>query len=171
MFDICKFLHVGQHRCVHVLESIRQRHCLACYVFWWWLLPAFVENSTLNSYIVPMRWLISLTLVNGILQVYKLASYLFIVQLDCVLRTFVDLMKENGLTKNARSKRHHGYTITNYDYADYFALLGNEQVECLLRNMKQAARDTICTWTQIKQSSWVYEKMEPCSHHMASVWN
>ena len=46
-------------------------------------------------------------IVLGVLQGDTLAPYLFIICLDYVLRTSVDIMKENGFTlKKARNKRY-----------------------------------------------------------------
>ena len=45
-------------------------------------------------------------IVTGVLQGDTLASYLFIICLDYVLRASIDLIKENGFTlKKARSRR------------------------------------------------------------------
>ena len=65
-------------------------------------------------------------IVAGALQGDTLASYLFIVCLDYVLRTSIDKIKENGfdLTKN-RSRRYSAKTITDADYADDIAILAN----------------------------------------------
>ena len=64
--------------------------------------------------------------VAGVLQGDTLAPYLFIICLDYVLRTSVDVMKENGLTlKQARSRRYPAETITDADYADDLVLLAD----------------------------------------------
>ena len=67
------------------------------------------------------------------LQGDTLAPYLFIICLDYVLRTSVDLMKENGFTLAMQE--------TDADYADDIALLANTptQVESLLHSLEQAA--------------------------------
>ena len=47
-------------------------------------------------------------IVAGELQAEVLAPYLFIICLNYVLRTLIDLIKENGLTlEKARSRRYH----------------------------------------------------------------
>ena len=78
-------------------------------------------------------------IVAGVLQGDTLAPYLFIICLDYVLRSSIDLMKENGfkLTKE-RSRR---YTITDADYADDIAFLANSlaQAESLLHNLERVA--------------------------------
>ena len=58
-------------------------------------------------------------IVAGILQGDTLASYLFIICLDYVLRTSIDKMKDNGfkLTKE-RSRGYLAQTIKDMDYAD-----------------------------------------------------
>ena len=55
-----------------------------------------------------------------------LSSYQFIICQDYVLRTSIDLMKENcfKLAKE-RSQRYPNQTITDADYADNIAILGN----------------------------------------------
>ena len=67
-----------------------------------------------------------LDIVAGVLQGDTLAPYLFIICLDCVLRTSIDLMKENGFNlAKERSRRYSAQTITDADYADDIALLAN----------------------------------------------
>ena len=57
-------------------------------------------------------------IVAGLLQRDTLAPYLFIICLDYVLRTLIDLIKENSFTiKRARSKRYPAVIITDTDYA------------------------------------------------------
>ena len=81
-------------------------------------------------------------IVPGVLQGDTLASYLFIICLDYVLRTSIDKIRENGfeLTKR-RSKRYPTKTITEADYADDIALLANapNQAETLLHSLERAA--------------------------------
>ena len=70
-----------------------------------------------------------------------LAPYLFIIYQDYVLRTLIDLMKENGFAlEKARSRRYPARTIMGADYADDIALLANTltQAESLLRNLERA---------------------------------
>ena len=58
-------------------------------------------------------------IVAGVLQGDTLATYLFIICLDYVLRTSIYLMKENGFKlAKARSRRYPAQTITYADYAD-----------------------------------------------------
>ena len=78
----------------------------------------------------------------GVLQKDTLAPYLFIICLDYVLRTSIDLMKENGFTlSKARSRRYPALTITDVDYADDTALLANipAQAEYIVWNGQQVA--------------------------------
>ena len=81
-------------------------------------------------------------IVAGVLQGDTLAPYLFIICLDCVLRTSIDKMKENGfkLTKE-RSRRYPAQKITDADYADDIALLANThtQTETLQHSLERAA--------------------------------
>ena len=71
-----------------------------------------------------------------------LAPYLFIICLDYVFRTSMDLMKENvfKLAKE-RNRRYPAQTITNTDYADDIVLLANTpaQAESLLHSLEWAA--------------------------------
>ena len=81
-------------------------------------------------------------IVVGVLQGDTLASYLFIICLDYVLRTSIDKIRENGfeMTKK-RNKRYPAKTITDADYTDNIALLANtpNQAETLLHSLERAA--------------------------------
>ena len=81
-------------------------------------------------------------IVTGVLQRDILAPYLFIICQAYVLRTSVDLMKENGfkLTKE-RSRRYSAQTITDADYTDDITLLANTpaQDESLLHSLERTA--------------------------------
>ena len=81
-------------------------------------------------------------IVAGVIQGDTLAPYLFIFCLDYVLRTSIDKVRENGfeLTKK-RNRRYPATTITDADYADDIALLGNtpNQTETLLHSLERAA--------------------------------
>ena len=62
----------------------------------------------------------------GVLQGDTLAPYLFIICLDYVLRTSIDLMKENGFKlAKERSRRYPAQTITDTGYTDDIVLLAN----------------------------------------------
>ena len=78
----------------------------------------------------------------GVLSGDTLASYLFIICQDYVLRTSIDKIKENGfeLTKK-RSRRYSAKTITDADYVDHIAILANtlNQAETLLHSLEQVA--------------------------------
>ena len=82
-----------------------------------------------------------LDIVAGVLQGDTLASYLFIICLDYVLRTSIDKMKENGfkLTKE-RSRKYAAQTITDAEYANDIALLANTpaQAEILPHSLERA---------------------------------
>ena len=77
-----------------------------------------------------------------VLQRDTLAPYLFIICLDCVLRTLIDKIWENGfeLTKKRR-RRYPAKTITDADYADDRVILANtpNQAETLLHSLERAA--------------------------------
>ena len=78
-------------------------------------------------------------IVAGVLQGDTLATCLFMICLNYVLRTSVGKMKENGfkLTKE-RSRRYSAKTITDADYADDIAFLANrpDQAETLLHSLE-----------------------------------
>ena len=78
-------------------------------------------------------------LVEGVLPGYTLAPYLFIICQEYVLRTSIDLIKENGFKlAKERNGRYPVQTITGADYADDIALLANSlaQTESLLNNLE-----------------------------------
>ena len=61
-----------------------------------------------------------------VLQGETLALYPFIICLDDVLRTSIDMIKDNGFTlAKERSRRYPTQTITDMDYADNITLLLN----------------------------------------------
>ena len=67
---------------------------------------------------------------------------MFIIYLDYVLRTSIDLMRENGFTlEKARSKRQPAQTITDANYADDIAFPANAlaQAKSMLHSLEQAA--------------------------------
>ena len=76
-------------------------------------------------------------IVAGVLQGDTLAPYLFIICLDYVLRTSIDKIRENGLTKK-RNRRYPAKTITDADYADDIVILANtpNQAETLLHSLE-----------------------------------
>ena len=80
-------------------------------------------------------------LLLGMLQGDTLASYLFIICLDYILRTSIDKMKGNSfkLTKE-RSRRYPAHTIMDANYADDIALLANTptQAETPLHSLEWA---------------------------------
>ena len=78
--------------------------------------------------------------VTGFLQGDTLEPYLFILWLDNILQTSIDLIKENGFTlKKERSKQYSTKTITDTDYAKDPALLTNSptKAESLLHSLEQ----------------------------------
>ena len=81
-------------------------------------------------------------IVAGVLQGDTLAQYLFIICLDYVLRTSIDIMKDYGfkLAKEI-SRRYPTQTIRDANYTDDIALLANTpaQAKTLLHSLEQAA--------------------------------
>ena len=83
-----------------------------------------------------------LDIVAGVLKEDTLASYLFIICLDYMLWTSIDLMKENSfMLGKKRSRRYSTQTITDKDYANDIAFLANTpaQAKILLHSLEQAA--------------------------------
>ena len=81
-------------------------------------------------------------IVAGVLLGDTLALYQFIICLNYVVRTSLDLMKENGfkLAKESK-KRYPAQTFTDADYTDDIALLGNTpaKAESMLHRLERAA--------------------------------
>ena len=66
------------------------------------------------------------SIVAGVLQGHTLVPYLFIIYVDYVLRTSIDLMKENGFKlAEERNRTYPAQTIMDVDYADDIVLLVN----------------------------------------------
>ena len=81
-------------------------------------------------------------IVAGVLQGDTLAPYLFIICLDYMLRTSIDLMKENGFKlAKERSRRYPTQIITGADNVPDISLLTNSaaQAESLLHSQERAA--------------------------------
>ena len=79
-------------------------------------------------------------IVAGVLPGDALSPYLFIICLDYMLRTPIDLVKDNGFKlENERSRRYSAQTITDANYADDIALLANTptQSKTLLHSLEQ----------------------------------
>ena len=90
----------------------------------------------------------------GVLQGDTLAPFIFIICLDYVLRTSVDLLKELGFTlKTARGRRFPAETITDADYADDLTLFTDniEEATKLLHALEKAAGD-IRVFCQYKEN-------------------
>ena len=99
------------------------------------------ENTKINVR-SPDRDIDYFDMVEGVLQGDTLAPYLFIICLDYVLRTSVDLMKDNGFkVAKERSRRYPAKTITDADYADDIVLLANTpaQAKTQLHDLERAA--------------------------------
>ena len=81
-------------------------------------------------------------IVAGVPQRDTLALYQLIICLDYMLRTSIDLMRENGFKlAKERSKRYLAQTIMDADYADDIELPANTpaQAETLLHSLEWAA--------------------------------
>ena len=81
-------------------------------------------------------------IVAGVLQGDTLAPYPFIICLDYMLRTSIDLMKENSFKlAKERSRRYPTQTIMDINYVDDIGLLANTptQAKSLLHSLEQAA--------------------------------
>ena len=77
------------------------------------------------------------TIVADVLQGDTLAPYLFIICLDYMLRTSIDIMKDNGFKlAKERSRRYPAQTITDVDYANDIVLLTSTPAETLLHNVE-----------------------------------
>ena len=78
----------------------------------------------------------------GVQQGNILAPYLFIICLDCVLRTYIDKMKDNSFNvTERRSITYTAQTITDAKHADDIALLANTPTETqtLQHSLERAA--------------------------------
>ena len=104
----------------------------------------------------------------GVLQGDTLTSYLFIICLDYVTRTPIDLLKENGfILKKTKSIRYPSETITDVDYSDYQALL-KPNPYCIALNKQLEA--LISTRTQIKHIFCVLNKKESSPQASEISW-
>ena len=81
-------------------------------------------------------------IVIDVLQRDTLAPYLFIICLDFALKTYIDLMKENGVKlAKERSRRYPTQTIMDMDKVDVIALLAHTpaQAKSQLPSLHRAA--------------------------------
>ena len=90
-------------------------------------------------------------IVADVLQGDTLAPYLYIICLDYVLRTSIDLMKENGFKQaKERSKSYPAQTITNVDYADDIANTLPKPKPCyIVWNEQQVTWASMSTQTRL----------------------
>ena len=68
-------------------------------------------------------------IIAGLLLGDTLVSYLLIIYQDYVLRTSIDLRKENGFKKGRKSWWYLAETVINANYGDDLALLANAPVQ------------------------------------------
>ena len=67
-----------------------------------------------------------LPILSGVLQGGTLAPYLFIIAVDCAMRTAMSNSDNCGFTlEKAKSRRHLALCVTDIDYADDLALLSD----------------------------------------------
>ena len=106
-------------------------------------------------------------IVAGMLQGDTLASYLFSICLDYVLRTSIGKIKENSfkLTKE-RSRRYPAKTITIADYTDDIVFLANAptQTETLLHSLEWAAAG-IGLYVNAHKMEYMYFNQQVTSPH------
>ena len=103
----------------------------------------------------------------GVLQGDILAPYLFIICLDYVVRTSIDLMKENGFKlANEKSRKYSAQTITDADYDDDISLIANSptQAESLQHSLEWAAGDIGLHANADKQNTWALIKEATSPH-------
>ena len=101
-------------------------------------------------------------IVAGVLQGDTLAPCLFIMCLDYVLWTLVDLIKENGFTlKMAKNRQYPTETITDADYAVDLVLLENTpaQAKSVQCNLEQTAGG-IGLYVNANKRTWVLNERE-----------
>ena len=97
-------------------------------------------------------------IVAGVLQGDTLALYLFIIYLDYVLRTSIDIIKDNSFKlAKERSRRYNPQTITDADYVDDIALLANTpaKAETLLHSLERAAAG-ICLHVNVDKTEYMW---------------
>ena len=96
-------------------------------------------------------------MVAGLLQGDTLAPYQFINCLDYVLRTSIDLMKENGFKlAKERIRRYPAQTVTDTDYTDDIMRLANipAQTETFLHSL-ELATDCIGIYVNIDKMEYM----------------
>ena len=99
-----------------------------------------------------------LDIVTSVLQGDTLTPNLFIICVDNVLRTSIDIMKGNGfkLTKE-KSRRYPAQTITNTDYADDIALLANTPTQAETLLLYHLERAAVCIGHYINANKTKYK--------------
>ena len=98
----------------------------SCYYFWYVLDSTWCYiKKNVKVKVRSPDW--DTDIVAGVLQGDKLSPYLFIICLDYVLRTSIDIMKDNGymLARERSWQNNYGQTITDVNYADDIAFLAN----------------------------------------------
>ena len=67
--------------------------------------------------------------VTGVLQGDTLVPYIFIICLDYILKTSLDLIKENGFTLKRQKADNISQKLTDTDYTDNLVLLANTSTQ------------------------------------------
>ena len=81
-------------------------------------------------------------ITTGILQGYTLATFLFILCLDYILKISVDINAELGFTlTERRSRRYPATHITDIDYADDIAITTNYMKSALLHQIEVTSNE------------------------------
>ena len=111
-------------------------------------------------------------IVVGVLPGDTSAQYLFLICLDYVFRTSVDLMEEKGFTlAKVRSKRCPTQTITDAHYVDDIALLTNTptQVKSMLDCLEKAAGG-IGLHVHADKTEYMCFNQNKCRHLHSKRW-
>ena len=95
-------------------------------------------------------------IVSVVLQGDILALYLFIICIDYVLRTSINLLEENSFKiAKERNRRYYALPIAEVDYADDIGFIANTpaQAETLLHSLERAAGSTGPMSTRTRQNT------------------
>ena len=104
--------------------------------------PSMLNKNTKIKDLYPDENTDYFEIVTDMLQGDTLAPYQFFICLEYVLRTSIDIMKDNGFKlAKERSRRYHAQTITDADYTDNVSLLKNTpaQTETLWHSLERTA--------------------------------
>ena len=102
------------------------------------------------------------------------APHQFIIYLDYMLRTSIDLMNDNGFKLGKeRSRRYPAQTVSVADYAGDIALLANThaQTETLLHCLERTAGGIDLHVNADKTDTCSLIKRATSSHYRVGLWN